>query len=79
LFAVVLLQDVLLAGGDQRESITGFPRGPLIPVEAMQHVASDAVLLQHHGDGLLGVERRVALAAVFGVIGKGMSELIRET
>lgn len=36
--------------------------GPLVPVKAVHHIAGDAVFLQHHSDGLGGVERRVALA-----------------
>ncbi len=35
----------------------GLPVVHFVPVEAVQHVAGDAVLLQHHGDGLRGVDR----------------------
>ena len=70
LLAVFLFEDVLLPGGDEREAFGGFAGGPLVPVEAVHHVAGDAVLLQHHGDGLRGVEGRVALAAALGVGGE---------
>ena len=33
----------------------------------MHHIASDAVFLQHHGDGLRGVEGRIALDRGNGV------------
>jgi hypothetical protein len=52
LLAVFLFEDVLLPGGDEREALGGLAGGPLVPVEAVQHVAGDAVLFQHHGDGL---------------------------
>ena len=59
---------------------TGLPPkvGPLVPVEAVHHVAGDAVFLQHHGDGLRGVEGRVALSAALGVGDERLLELIGE-
>jgi hypothetical protein len=42
----------------------------------MHQVAGDAVFLQHHGDGLGGVEGRVPLAAAFGVGDERLLELI---
>ena len=44
----------------------------------MHQVAGDAVFLQHHGDGLRGVEGRVALAAALGVGDERLLELIGE-
>jgi hypothetical protein len=41
-------------------------------------VAGDAVFLQHHGDGLGGVEGRVPLAAALGVGDERLLELIGE-
>ena len=78
LLAVCLCEDVLLSGGDEREAFGGFAAGPLVPVEAVHHVAGDAVLLQHHGDGLGGVEGRVPLAAALGVGDERFLELIGE-
>ena len=78
LLAVFLFEDVLLAGGDEREAFGGFAGGPLVPVEAVQQVAGDAVLLQHHGDGLRGVEGRISLAAALGVSDERLLELIGE-
>ena len=47
--------------GESRHS----PR-PLAPLEALHHVAGDAVFLVHHGDGLFRVVGRVADDAVQG-------------
>jgi hypothetical protein len=52
--------------------------GPLVPVETVHQVAGDAVFLQHHGDGLRGVEGRVPLAAALGVADERLLELIGE-
>ncbi len=49
-----------------------------LPIGAVQQVAGDAVLLQHDGDGLLGVVGRIALAAALGVVGEGVLQLIGE-
>jgi hypothetical protein len=38
------------------QAFGGFAAGPLVPVEPVHQVAGDAVLLQHHGDGLGGVK-----------------------
>ena len=71
--------DVLLSGGDEREAFGGFAGRPLVPVETVHQVAGDAVFLQHHGDGLRGVEGRVPLAAALGVGDKRLLQLIGET
>ena len=63
LLAVFPFEDVLLSGGDEREAFGGFAGRPFVPVETVHQVAGDAVFLQHHGDGLRGVEGRVALTA----------------
>ena len=78
LFAVFLFEDVFLSGGDERQAFGGFAGGPLVPVEAVHQVAGDAVLLQHHGDGLGGVKGRVPLAAALGVGDERFLELIGE-
>jgi hypothetical protein len=78
LLAVFLFEDVLLPGGDESEALGRCAGRPLGPREAAHHVASDAVLLQHHGDGLLGVVARIALASALGVVGEGLFELIGE-
>ena len=71
--------DVLLSGGDEREAFGGFAGRPLVPVETVHHVAGDAVFLQHHGDGLRGVEGRIPLAAALGVGDDRLLELIGES
>jgi hypothetical protein len=76
LLAVFLFEDVLLPGGDELQALGRCAGGPLVPVEAVHQVAGDAVFLQHHGDGLGGVEGRVALAAALGVGGERALELI---
>jgi hypothetical protein len=50
----------------------------LLPFHAVHQVAGDAVFLQHHGDGLRGVEGRVPLAAALGVADERLLELIGE-
>ncbi len=62
----------------EREAFGGFAAGPLVPVEAVHQVAGDAVFLQHHGDGLGGVEGRVPLTAALGVGDERLLELIGE-
>ena len=44
------------AGGQQAEPLGWRAGGPLRPVEAVEHVAADFVLLQHHGDGFFLVD-----------------------
>ena len=78
LLAVFRFEDVLLAGGDERETFGGFAGGPLVPVEPIHQVAGDAVFLQHQGDGLRGVKGRIALAAALGVRDERFLELIGE-
>ena len=75
-FAVLLFEDVLLPGGDQREAFGGFACRPLVPIETVHQVAGDAVFFQHHGDGLRSIEGRVALAAALGVGDERLLELI---
>ena len=50
LFPVVLLKHVLLPGGNESEPFARRAGRPFLPAKAVQHVAGDAVLLQHHGD-----------------------------
>ena len=58
-------------------SLLGWRAGrPLGPVEAVHHVAGDLVLLQHHGDGLRGVDARLALAAALGVGRQRLLQLV---
>ena len=54
----VLLQDVLLRGGQQAEPLRRRAAGPLRPVEAVEETAADLVLLEHHGDRFVLVEGR---------------------
>ncbi|MEI6535535.1 MAG: hypothetical protein WCN98_09365 [Verrucomicrobiaceae bacterium] len=61
LLVVFLFEDVLLSGGDELQSLGRRAADPLVSVKAMHQVAGDAVFHQHHGDGLRGVEGRVAL------------------
>ena len=70
---------LLPSGRDQGEAFGGFAGGPLVPVEAVHQIAGDAVFLQHHGDGLRGVEGRVPLAAALGVGDERLLELIGES
>jgi hypothetical protein len=44
----------------------------------MHQGAGDAVILQHHGDGLRGVEGQVPLTAALGVCDPRLFELISE-
>lgn len=53
--------------------------GPRSAGADLHHIAGDAVLLQHHGDGLGGVVDRVPLAATLGVGDERLFELIGET
>ena len=48
------------------------------PVEAMQKVAGNTMLFEHHGDGLFCVVGWVALATAFSVGCEGVFELIGE-
>ncbi len=78
LLAVLLFEDLLLCGGDGREPLGEFAGGPLVPVEPVHHMRSDAVHFQHHCDGLPGVVRGIALATAFSVDGKSLFNLIGE-
>ncbi len=78
LLAVFLFENVLLTGGNELQALRGGAADPLVPVEAVHQVAGDVVFLQHHGDGLGGVEGRVSLAAAFGVGDQRLLELIGE-
>ena len=51
---------------------------PARPVEAVEEAAADLVLLQHHGDGLLLVDRRLSCAAALGVGRQRLLQLVRE-
>ncbi len=77
--AVLLGEHVLLRGGQEREAlrrVCRYVHGA--PVEAVEDAAADLVLLQHERDGLLLVDRRVALAAALGVRVQGLLELVGE-
>jgi hypothetical protein len=50
--AVLLRQDVLLRGRQQRQTLLRRARRPLRPVEAVEQPEADLVLLQHHRHGL---------------------------
>ena len=50
LLAVLLFQNVLLAGRDEHQPLGGLVGRPLVPVEPMHHVAGDAVFFHHHDD-----------------------------
>ena len=76
LLAVVLLQDVLTSRRKERELLARRAGGPLLPFEAVQHVARDAVLLQQQRDGLPRVVGRTARAATLGVGGEGVLQLV---
>ena len=52
-----------------------FADSSVVPNEAVHHVAGDSVLLHHQGDGLFGVEGRVAFSASFGVADEGVLQL----
>lgn len=77
--AVVPRQDMILARRNEREPLGGLAPGPRRPVEAMQQIAGDAVLLQHHGNGLSRVEGRVTLAAALRVNRQRLLELFGKT
>lgn len=47
---------------------------PRFPVEAVQEIQGDAVLLQHHGDRLSRIEGGLACATAFGVGEEGASK-----
>ncbi len=64
------------AGGQQAEPLLRRAGRPLRPVEAVEEAAADLVLLQHHGDGLVLVERRLARAAALGVGGQRLLQLV---
>ena len=74
--AVLLLEDVLLSGGDQAQALGGRARRPLVPVEAVQDVAGDLVLFLHDRHRLRGVDAGAALPAALGVRGQGVLELV---
>lgn len=71
-------EDVLLERWQGKERLLAIAHRAL-PIRAAQHVASDAVHLQHHSDGLLGVVGGIAHSAALGVSGEGVFELIGET
>ena len=71
-------QEGLIVVAYQAEAFRGFAGRPFVPVETVHQIAGDAVLLQHHGDGLRGVEGWVALAAALRVGDERLLELIGE-
>jgi hypothetical protein len=76
--AVLLFEYVLMPGGDELQALGRRAPGPLVLVEAVHHIAGNAVFLQHHCDGLGGVESRVPLAAALGGGDERFLELIGE-
>ena len=78
MLAVLLLEDVLLSGGKELQALGGGAGGPVRPVKTVQEIAGDAVLFEHHGDGLGGVEGGIAFATTFGVVAKSALELISQ-
>ena len=64
--AVLLLQDVLLRGGQQAEPLRRRAAGPLRPVEAVEETAAD-LGPEHHGDRFVLVEGRAPGAAALRV------------
>ena len=57
---------------------SGVPRDPLRPVEAVEEPAADLVLLQHHGDRFLLVDRGLARAAALRVGRERLLQLVGE-
>ena len=78
LLAVLLGQDVLLGRREQPQSLLRSSRRPERPVEAVEESAADVVLLEHDRDRLLLVQRRLTLAAAFGVGGQGLLQVLRQ-
>ena len=64
------------AGGRRPSFCGGVPVVQLRPVEAVEDVAADLVLLQHDGDGFLLVDGRLARAAALGVGGQRLLQLV---
>ncbi len=59
---------MLLQGRKGKERLVAVAHG-FLPIAAVHHVAGDAVLLQHDGDGLLHVVGRIDLEADFSEFG----------
>ena len=76
--AVLLGEDMLLRLWQQRQALGRGTGNPARSVEAVEEPAADLVLLQHHGDRLFLIERRVPRAAALGVSGERLLELMRQ-
>ncbi len=77
--AVLLDEDVLLGGEEQRQSLLGSSRLPAGPVEAVEEVAADLVLLLHDRHRFALVDGVPPGAAALGVRRKGLLQLVRES
>ena len=75
---VLLRQDVLLRGGKQRQSFCRRPGDPRGPIEPVEEAATDLVLLQHHGDRFILVERGLPGAAALGIGRERAFQLVGE-
>ncbi len=66
------------AAGSSDSRSCGVPVDPGRPVEAVEQAAADLVLLEHHGDGLVLVDRGLAGAAALGVGRQRLLQLVGE-
>ncbi|EXI72988.1 MAG: hypothetical protein AW07_02920 [Candidatus Accumulibacter sp. SK-11] len=76
--AVLLRQDVLLRERQQAQPLLRRAGRPVRPVETVEEAAADLVLLQHHGDRFVLVQRRAPGATALGVRRQRLLQLLRE-
>ena len=67
---------MLLGGRQEVQAVLRRTRRPLRPVEAVEQRAAHLVLLQHHRDRFVLVQRRLSLASALGVGGEGLLQVL---
>ena len=78
LLAVLLGQDVFLGRRQQGQSFCWRAGAPLRAVKAVEQVATDLILLDHHLHRLLLVERGFSAAAALGIGCQGAFQFMRQ-